>query len=70
MSEKYFIDFWTWLYTSMLYGRGAMIFTTVFLVFAVWVFIRWRLVGLSVISLVLAHICAYLGGFIWLWGAL
>jgi hypothetical protein len=69
MNESYFIAFWTWLYSSMLYGKGAMIFTSIFLIFSVWVFIRWRLIGLSLILLVLAHISAYLGGFIWFWEA-
>ena len=70
MDESHFIRFWMWLYSSMLYGKGAMIFTTIFLVFEVWVFIRWRLIGLSVVALFLAHVCAYGAGLIWLWRAL
>jgi ABC-type maltose transport system permease subunit len=67
LNEEYFIRFWTWMYNSMLYGKGAMLFTTIFLVFAVWVFIRWRLIGLSCISLLLAHVTAYMGGLLWFW---
>lgn len=57
-------ELWWFIYNHLLIGKVAMTISILFVVGAVFVFIRWKMFGLSMLLLSLSVTVAYLGGFL------
>jgi len=64
MDERFIQEIWLFLINNILEGKMAIVISTVLIVFAVFMFIRWKLYAVSMLFLASAMTVAYLGGFL------
>ncbi len=62
--EKFIKDIWYFLINNIFEGKIAIVISTTLIIFAVFLFIRWKVYALSILLLIMAMTVAYLGGFL------